>query len=59
VIHATCIQCRGIARGFTNLVARKLDGHIELDPHVTGACVLLLDEDGARTLHEALGDWLG
>ncbi len=58
VIHASC-SCTGVARGFTNLVVRKLDGTIELDPHVTGACVLLLDEHGARVLHEALGDWLG
>lgn len=58
LIHVTCSVHRGPA-GFANLVVRKLDGQIELDPHVTGACVLLLDEDGARLLHETLGDWLG
>ncbi|MGH3846877.1 MAG: hypothetical protein ACRDS0_36460 [Pseudonocardiaceae bacterium] len=59
VIPASC-TCAGIARGFTNLVIRRLpNGHIELDPHVTGTCVLTLDEDSSRGLHEALGDWLG
>jgi hypothetical protein len=41
------------------LVATKREGSIELDPHVTGQCVLTLDEDGARRLHQALGEWLG
>jgi hypothetical protein len=27
---------------------------IELDPHVTGQCLLTLDEDAARVLHETL-----
>ncbi len=59
VIHASC-SCAGVARGFANLVVRKLpNGHIELDPHVTGTCVLTIDEDSSRALHEALGDWLG
>ncbi|MGH3478377.1 MAG: hypothetical protein ACRDRR_02070 [Pseudonocardiaceae bacterium] len=58
VIHATCTLHRGPA-GFANLVVRQLNGLIELDPHAAGACVLLLDEDGARSLHEALGHWLG
>ncbi len=58
VINVSCTQ-RGGSRGFTNLVIRKRDGDIELDPHVTGGCVILLDEDGARTLSEALQEWLG
>jgi hypothetical protein len=41
------------------LVVSKHDGDIELDPHVTGGCVILLDENGARTLSEALQEWLG
>jgi hypothetical protein len=37
VIHASC-SCAGVARGFTNLVVRKLpDGHIELDPPTSPA----------------------
>lgn len=40
--------------GYTNLVVRKVDGTIELDLHVTGACVLLIDESGAAELRDAL-----
>jgi hypothetical protein len=58
VIHATCALHRGPV-GFTNLVVRKRDGEIELDPHVTGACVITLDEDGACALRDALTEWLG
>lgn len=59
VIHASC-TCAGVARGFANLVVRKLpNGHIEIDPHVTGTCVLTLDEEDSRVLREALGEWLG
>jgi hypothetical protein len=58
VIHASCTQ-HGGSRGFTNLVVSKHDGDIELDPHITGGCVILLDEDGARSLSEALQEWLG
>ncbi len=58
VIHASCALHRGPA-GFANLVVRKLDGTIELDPHVDRGCVILLDETGARVLSEALVEWLG
>jgi hypothetical protein len=58
VIHATC-TVHGGARGFTNLAVSKRGGAIELDPHVTGQCLLTLDEDAARVLHETLGEWLG
>lgn len=58
VIHASCTQ-HGAARGFTNLVVRKLDGEIEFDPHATGACVLRLDEQEACALRDALTEWLG
>jgi hypothetical protein len=58
-IHATC-RTHGDCIGFTNLVVTKHDdGVIELDPHVTGQCVITLAEDAARVLHEALGEWLG
>ncbi|MGH3701608.1 MAG: hypothetical protein ACRDQ9_20280 [Pseudonocardiaceae bacterium] len=37
------------------------DGHdvaeIILDPHVTGGCVIIFDEVGARVLFEVLGEW--
>jgi hypothetical protein len=58
VIHATCALHRGPA-GFTNVVVSKRDGTIELDPHVTGSCVLTLVEDEAVALRDALTQWLG
>jgi hypothetical protein len=58
VIHATCSR-HGAGIGFTNLVVTKCDGSIELDPHVTGQCVLTLDEDEAGALRDALTVWLG
>jgi hypothetical protein len=58
VIHASCSE-HGGARGFTNLVATKRDGVIELDPHVTGQCVLTLVEEEAIALRDALTEWLG
>jgi hypothetical protein len=58
VIHATC-TVHGGCRGFTNLVVRKLNGTIELDPHVTGQCVLRLTEDEAIALRDTLTEWLG
>jgi hypothetical protein len=58
VLHVTCTS-HGGAVGFTNLVATKLDGDIELDPHVTGQCVLTLAEDEAIALRDALIEWLG
>lgn len=55
--HAVhCARCRA---GYTNLVVRKLDGSIELDPHATGACVLSLTEPEARELHTVIGEMLG
>lgn len=58
VIHAHCTQ-HGGTPGFTNLAVRKLNGSIELDPHVTGSCVITLDEPGATVLRDALTEWLG
>ena len=45
--------------GFCNLRLTKVDGNIVLDPHVTGCCVLILDEIAATAVFEQLGDWLG
>jgi hypothetical protein len=58
VIHATCALHRGPA-GFANVVVSKRDGTIVFDPHVTGACVLTLDEGAATALFDLLGVWLG
>jgi hypothetical protein len=49
----------GGPRGFTNLVVTKRDNLIEVDPHVTGQCVIILDEKAASELFDALGEWLG
>jgi hypothetical protein len=57
-IPVTCALHRG-PRGFANLVVeRKRDGDIILDPHVTGACVIILDEDAATALFDVLRRWL-
>jgi hypothetical protein len=53
----TCTQ-HGAA-GFTNLMVSKHDGTVVLDPHVTGSCVITLDERAATTLFDLLGEWLG
>jgi hypothetical protein len=58
-IPVSCALHQG-PRGFANLVVeRKRDGEIVLDVHVTGACVIILDEDAARALFNLLGTWLG
>jgi hypothetical protein len=58
-IPVSCALHRG-PQGFANLVVeRKPNGEIVLDPHVTGACVIIFDQAGARTLVEVLGTWLG
>jgi hypothetical protein len=58
VIHTHC-STHGGPVGFTNLVVSKSKGSIELDPHVTGQCVLVLDEATATALFDVLGEWLG
>jgi hypothetical protein len=58
-IPVTCGVHRG-PRGFANLVVeRKPNGDIVLGPHVTGQCVIILDETAARALFDLLGKWLG
>ena len=57
-IPVTCGVHRG-PRGFANLVVeRKPNGDIVLDPHVTGGCVIILDEPAARALFDVLRTWL-
>lgn len=58
VIPATC-HLHGGTPGFCNLVVRKINARIELNPHATGCCLLTLDEDGACVLRDALIGWLG
>jgi hypothetical protein len=57
-IPATCTT-HGGTPGFTNLVVSKRGGIVLFDPHVDGSCLITLDEAGARTLFEALQEWLG
>ena len=57
VIHGTCTLHRGPI-GFTNLVVAKHDQIIEFDPHVTGACVIRLEQHEARALRDVLTEWL-
>lgn len=58
VIHASC-SLHGGPAGFANVVLRKVNGEIELDPHVTGSCVLRFAEHDAAALAEAITEWLG
>ncbi|MGH4008935.1 MAG: hypothetical protein ACRDTH_12400 [Pseudonocardiaceae bacterium] len=55
-IAVTCTQ-HGAA-GFINLMVSKRDGAIVLDPHVSGSCVITLDETAATALFDLLGEWL-
>jgi hypothetical protein len=57
-IPAHCTT-HGGTPGYTNLVVTKRGGAIELDPHVTGQCVLTLAEYEAIALRDALTEWLG
>lgn len=57
-IPATCHTHRG-CRGFCNLRLSRAQGEVVLDPHVTGSCVISLDEDGALSLRDTLTEWLG
>jgi hypothetical protein len=58
VIDCSC-SAHGGARGFVPLVVTKRDGDIELNPHATNGCVIILDEKGATQLFDVLGEWLG
>jgi hypothetical protein len=57
IVHVTCLT-HGGAEGFTNLVMRKLDGEIELNPHATGACMLRLDQAAATAVRDTITEWL-
>lgn len=57
-IGATCQAHRG-CKGFCNLRLTKLGGEILFDPHVTGGCVISLDEIEAKAVRDTLAEWLG
>ncbi|HWR49356.1 MAG TPA: hypothetical protein VN327_17360 [Pseudonocardiaceae bacterium] len=56
-IPVTCALHKG-PRGFANLVVEKQGDEIVLDVHVTGACVIIFDENAATALFEVLRRWL-
>lgn len=58
VIDVTSVV-HGGARGFVPLVVTKKDGDIELNPHATNQCVIILNETAATQLFDVLGEWLG
>jgi hypothetical protein len=35
------------------------NGSIVFDPHITGSCLISLDEEAAATLRDLLTAWLG
>jgi hypothetical protein len=57
-IPATCELERGPVEEI-NLMVSKRGGTIVLDPQVSGACVISLDEERATTLGNLLSLWLG
>jgi hypothetical protein len=57
VIPATC-QLEGAPVQAITLGVSKRGGTIVLDPQIPGACVMSLDEDGARKLDTLLSLWL-
>jgi hypothetical protein len=57
-IPSTC-RTHGGGRGFCNLRLTKIGGNIVLDPHVTGSCVIELDQDQATAVRDTLTEWLG
>lgn len=57
-IPATCGVHHGPI-GFANLLVSMQSGSIVLDPHVTGECVIALDEEGATALCNTVLRWLG
>ncbi|MGH3867992.1 MAG: hypothetical protein ACRDQ4_18080 [Pseudonocardiaceae bacterium] len=57
-IPATCGLHRGPI-GFANLMVSLQGRSVALDPHVTGECVITLEEQSAKTLRDILTEWLG
>ncbi len=57
-VPATCALERGPVEEI-NLLVSKRGGTVVLDPQVSGACVISLDEERATTLGNLLSVWLG
>jgi hypothetical protein len=45
--------------GVTRLLVSVQGGSIVLDPQITGACVMSLEEEDTNTLRNMLTEWLG
>jgi hypothetical protein len=57
-IPSTC-RTHGGPMGFCNLRLTKINGSIELDPHVADCCVIVFDEEQATAVRDTLIEWLG
>ncbi|MGH3867701.1 MAG: hypothetical protein ACRDQ4_16505 [Pseudonocardiaceae bacterium] len=57
VIPASCALDGGPAKS-ADVVVSMRGGTIKLDPQVTGACVITLDEDSAGVLRDKWTEWL-
>ncbi len=57
-IPATCALHRGPI-GFANLMVSKQGDSVVFDPHVTGECLITIDEESAKALRDLLTNWLG
>ncbi|MGH3869790.1 MAG: hypothetical protein ACRDQ4_27565, partial [Pseudonocardiaceae bacterium] len=55
---ATCALHRGPI-GFANLMVSLQGRSVVLDPHVTGECVIIFQEQSAKMLRDILTEWLG
>ncbi len=59
--RAIPVRClaHGGSEGLSVLRVERHGEEIVLAPHVSGACVIILDEAAAATLFDVLGMWLG
>ncbi|MGB6161297.1 MAG: hypothetical protein WCF33_04480 [Pseudonocardiaceae bacterium] len=57
-IPATCALHRGPI-GFANLMVSLHGRSVVFDPHVTGECLITLNEGSATALRDILTEWLG
>jgi len=57
-IPATCALHRG-PMGFINLMISKQGESFVLDPHVTGECLITLNENSVKELRDVVTEWLG
>jgi hypothetical protein len=57
-IPTTCGLHRGPI-GFANLMISKQGESFVLDPHVTGECLITLNENSAKELRDIVTEWLG